>query len=199
MKKIILFLMVLSVCAFSQQSNYTHGVDAVGNALTGSFTALDTTGATDYTIVIPLDDIYPFDYSPLVLDSVTVIDGSNALNIGTLWFQFDVFVATDSCSFDIDAYTGVYGDANRTVAGIKWDATPVEIHSSAAQVGDVTTGVRIYTESSAGKLMAPHVIKLVLDLDTINNTDDITGEVGSNAFYYEVVYPAIYQIHKERR
>lgn len=199
MKKIILFLMVLCVGASAQQLNYTFGYDAVGNALTGSFTAVDTTGATDYTIIIKLDDYYPYDYNPAQYDSVTGLNGSADHTIGSIWFYWDVFAATDSCSFDVDAYAGVYGDANRTVAGVKWDATAVEVHNQTGTKGDVCDVARVYVEASAGKVLPPEIIKLVFDMDSIGNTDDAVNGVGSNAFYYRFVYPAIYQIHKERR
>ena len=188
---LLLFLLFLITTPFAQQYNYTSGYNASGVELTGSFTSLDSTGATSYTMVFPLDDIYPFDFNQAVYDSVTALGGSANSNYGTWWYHIDTDAATDSINFDIDVYTGVYGTESQMIAGIKWDAAVTKV-TDLVDDGDLTGGILIYTET--GKLHPPHVIKIVIDVDPT------VAEVSAGLdVYYEFVYPAIYQVAKERK
>ena len=191
-KLLILFFAFAFIPLFAQQLNWTFGHSTAGAQLTGVFANYDTTGGTDYTVVVLLDDYYPFDVNPLFSDDSVIIGSSDRIVIGTLWYQFDLPAATDSCSFDIDVYPGVYGDENRTVAGIKW-GTALENVNDASNKDDVTGGANIYVLTSGGKHLPPHAIKIVFDLDT-------TANRGNGAdLYYEFVYPAIYHSAKERK
>ena len=195
MKKlfVILFAFAFLTPLMAQQLNYTFGYTTTGVQETdGVIVDYDTTGATDYSIVIPLDDWYPYEVNPAVYDSATALGSSDRMVIGTLWYKFDLPAATDSCSFDIDAYPGLYGDGNRTIAGATWGAALEQVND-ASNKDDVTGAVNIYVLSSGGKHLPPHLIKLVFDLDTSANR-------GNGAdIYYEFVYTGIYQSAKERK
>lgn len=189
--KILLFIFILTSFVFAQQLNYTHGYTTAGVNDDGQFTSLDSTGATSYSVVFLLDDYYPFDFNPSVYDSVTAIGSSDKTSIGALWYFIDADEATDSTNIDVDVYTGVYGDANRTVAGIKWDGTATNCADVTGD-GDLCSGVLIYTET--GKLLPPHAIKITFDVDPT------AAEVSAGLdLYFEFVYPAVYQSAKEKK
>ena len=202
MKRIIyLFLLFFTTSLFAQQLNYVVGFNTSGVALTGSFTNLDSTGGTSYTMVFTLDDYYPYDYNPFFLidSSANSIAGGGAsaqgnadkTSLGTWWYFIDVDDVTDSINFDIDVYTGVYGTESQMIAGVKWDPTPTNC-ADIVDDGDQCGGVLIYVET--GKLLPPHVIKIVIDIDPTGKEVSAGIDV-----YYEFVHPAIYQVAKERK
>jgi hypothetical protein len=201
--KIILTIVLLTSLCFSQQLRQTFGVNSTGGALTGSFTSLDSTGATSYDIYITLDDFYPFDFNPffLVDSSGSVANGGAAaqgnadkISIGTLWYFVDADAAGDSTNIDIDVHTGVYADANRNISSAKFDATATKA-ADILGTGDLCTGVLIYTET--GKMLPPSIIRIRLDVDPA------AKEVSAGLdIYYEFVYPQIYTeqgYRKERK
>lgn len=192
MKNIIfLILFFLTTSLFAQQLDWGVGYNTSGVALTGSFTSLDSTGATSYSMVFKLENYYPFDYNPLFSDDSVIIGNSDKTSIGVWWYYIDVDDATDSINFDIDVYTGVYGTESQMIAGVKWDPTPTNC-ADIVDDGDQCGGVLIYTET--GKLLPPHVIKIVIDVDPT------AAEVSAGIdVYYEFVHPAIYQVAKERK
>ena len=199
MKKIILFLMILSAIAFGQQINYTHGYDVSGNALTGKFDNLVKTGGTSYTMVFKLDDAYPWDYYPLQLDVQAALDSSESAygnsgyyHYGTLWFLAKTQTSGDSVNLDIDLYEGIYGDANRTFAGVKWDGTATKLKDIGPGIVDVFQGIDVYAPD--GKMLPAHIIKIVIDVDPADNELDDSLDV-----YYEFAYPALIQEVKEHK
>jgi hypothetical protein len=120
--KIILCLLTLVSFAFAQQFNFTWGVDAVGTPLTGSFTSIDSTGATSYSVYLDLNDYYPgFDVNPAVYDSVTAIANSDRNVLFTLYYFIDADAATDSTNIDVDIASGVYTSTALTMAASSYD------------------------------------------------------------------------------
>jgi len=201
MKKIILFtlpvLVLLAVFSFGQQINWTHGYDTSGNALTGKFDNLLKTGGTSYEMVFKMDDIYPWDFYPLQLDVQAALDSAESVygntgywHYGTLWVQFKTQTSGDSVNCDIDLYEGVYGDANKTFANIKWDGTATKLADIGPGIVDVTQGIDVYAPD--GKLLPAHVIKIVIDVDPAAAELDDSLDV-----YYEFAYPALLQQHKD--
>jgi len=197
MKKVILFILVFTVSLFSQQLNYTFGVDAQGDALSGSFTSLDSTGATSYDIYLDLNDYYPYDVNPLVHDTQdsdstnAYLGSSDKAVIATLYYYFDADAATDSTVGDWDASSGVYSTSSLTMAGTLFDGTPVK-QSDVSGAGDLFGHINIYTES--GKLFPPEVLKITFDVDPA------VAEVSAGLdLYYRIVYPQIYKVHEERK
>jgi hypothetical protein len=193
MRKVILFILVLTVSLFSQQLNYTFGVDAQGDALSGSFTNLDSTGATSYDIYVDLNDYYPYDVNPVALgdSSDDVVGSSDVAVLATVYYYFDVDAATDSVVGDWDASSGVYSTSNLTMAATLFDATPVK-QADVSGANDIFGHINIYTES--GKLFPPEVIKITFDVDPA------AAEVSTGVdLYYRVVYPQIYKVHEERK
>ena len=103
--KVIIFLLMLTSFVFAQQLNYTFGVNGSGVALTGSFTSLDSTGATAYNVYVDLTDSYPYEVNPAVYQdsSVATVLGSSDQNVlFTLYYFIDADVAGDSTDIDID-------------------------------------------------------------------------------------------------
>lgn len=197
MRKVILFVLVLTVSLFSQQLNYTFGVDAQGDALTGSFTNLDSTGTTSYDIYLDLNDYYYVDPNPLVHDTQdsdstnAYLASSDKAVLVTVYYYFDVDAATDSLVGDWDASSGVYLTSNLTMAATKFDATPVK-QADVSGADDIFGHINVYTES--GKLFPPEVLKITFDVDPA------AAEVSAGVdLYYRVVYPQIYKVHEERK
>jgi len=190
--KVILFILTLASFVFSQQLNYTFGVDAQGDALTGSFTSLDSTGATSYSVYLDLNDYWPgFDANPAVYDSVTAIASSDKAVLFTLYYFVDADAATDSTNIDVDVASGVYTSTDLTMATTGWDATAVK-NTDITGVSDIFGHVNVYTE--AGKLYPPEVVKITFDVDPT------AKEVSAGLdIYYRIVYPQIYKVHAERK
>jgi len=189
--KIILCLLTLVSFAFAQQLNFTWGVDAVGTPLTGSFTSLDSTGATAYNVYVDLNDYYPgFDVNPAVYDSVTALGSSDQNVLFTLYYFIDADAAGDSTDIDIDASSGVYSSTALTMAATKFDGTAVK-QADVSTTGDTFGHVNVYTES--GKLYPPEVVKINFDVDPT------AAEVSAGLdIYYRIVYPQIYESAREK-
>jgi hypothetical protein len=195
--KVILFLLTFVSFAFAQQLNYTFGVDAVGSQLTGSFTSLDSTGATNYEVYVDLHDYYPgFDINPAVYDSVNSSTGSGPIAssdlavLFTLYYYIDADAATDSTNIDIDVSSGVYSSSALVMATTKFDPTPVK-QVDVVAANDVFGHVNVYTES--GKLWPPEVVKINFDVDPA------AAEVSAGLdIYYRIVYPQIYESAEEK-
>jgi len=192
--KIILCLLTLVSFAFAQQLNFTWGQDAVGTPLTGSFTSIDSTGTTSYSVYLDVNDYYPgFDMNPAVYQdsSVAVNLGSsaNAL-VATLYYFIDADAATDSTNIDIDVSGGVYTSTALTMASTSFDATPVKM-GDVTGVNDIFGHVNIYSES--GKLYPSEIYKITFDVDPT------AKEVSAGLdIYYRIVYPQIYETARER-
>jgi hypothetical protein len=189
--KIILCLLTLVSFAFAQQFNFTWGVDAVGTPLTGSFTSIDSTGATSYSVYLDLNDYYPgFDVNPAVYDSVTAIANSDRNVLFTLYYFIDADAATDSTNIDVDIASGVYTSTALTMAASSYDGTAVN-NADIVGAGDLFGHVNAYTE--AGKLWPPEVVKIVFDVDPA------AKEVSAGLdIYYRIVYPQIYESAREK-
>ena len=188
--KIIVFILMLTTFVFSQQLNYTFGVDAVGNPLSGKFTSLDSTGATNYLVYLDFNDYYMYDVNPLFSDDSVVIGTSNLAAWATLYYYIDADAATDSTNIDIDVSSGVYTSTALTMASTGFDGTPVK-QADVTGAGDIFGHVNIYTES--GKLYPPEVIKINFDVDPA------AAEVSAGLdIYYRIVYPQIYEIAREK-
>jgi len=189
--KVLLFLIMLSTFVFGQQLNYTFGESSVGVPLTVKFTSLDSTGATSYSVFLDLNDYYPgFDVNPAVYDSVTALASSDKAVLFTLYYFVDADVAGDSTDIDVDVASGVYSSTALTMAATNFDGTAVK-NADILGTGDIFGHANVYTE--AGKLYPPEVVRVVFDVDPT------ASEVSAGLdIYYRIVYPQIYQEHREK-
>ena len=192
--KVLLFLIMLSTFVFGQQLNYTFGESSVGVPLTGKFTSLDSTGATSYSVFLDLNDYYPgFDVNPAVYQdsSVAVVLGSSDQAVlFTLYYFVDADVAGDSTDIDVDVASGVYSSTALTMAATQFDGTAVK-NADILGTGDIFGHANVYTET--GKLYPPEVVRVVFDVDPT------ASEVSAGLdIYYRIVYPQIYQEHREK-
>jgi hypothetical protein len=190
--KVLIFLLTLASFTFAQQFNFTWGENGSGVPLTGSFTNLDSTGATSYSIYLDLNDYYAGfnDVNPAVYDSVTAIASSDQNVLFTLYYFIDADVAGDSTDIDIDISSGVYTSTALTMAATSFDGTPVN-NADIVGTGDIFGHVNAYTET--GKLWPPEVVKITFDVDPT------TAEVSAGLdIYYRIVYPQIYETARER-
>ena len=192
MKALIILLMLASF-TFAQQFNYTWGVDAVGTPLTGSFTSLDSTGATAYEVYLDLNDYYAGfnDVNPAVYaDSAVAIASSDQNVLFTLYYYIDADAAGDSTNIDIDVSSGLYTSTALTMASTKFDGTPVK-QADIVGVADAFGHVNVYTET--GKLWPPEIAKINFDVDPTS------AEVSAGLdIYYRIVYPQIYESAREK-
>lgn len=201
-KKIILIVMLFSTLLLGQQMKYTFGVNQNGDDLDGYWSDVDSTAATAYNIYFLLDDFYPMDLSPLVIDydmdlgnaADSTLDGTIKINSdrsiwGTFWYFLDANEATDSINSTIKTYTGVYTSSTRSIANVKWDGTAVTLETISA-VNDACKGLNIYTEATGYKQYPPEIIKIVFQ--------PASGANAGTDIYYRIAYPAIYDIHWER-
>ena len=190
--KVLIFLLTLASFTFAQQFNFTWGENGSGVPLTGSFTNLDSTGATSYNIYLDLNDYYAGfnDVNPPTYDSVTAIASSDQNVLFTLYYFIDADVAGDSTNIDIDISSGVYTSTALTMAATSFDGTPVK-NADVTGTGDIFGHVNAYTE--AGKLWPPEVVKITFDVDPT------AKEVSAGLdIYYRIVYPQIYESAREK-
>lgn len=188
--KVIVFILLLTSFVFSQQLNYTWGLDAVGEPLTGVFSSIDSTGTTSYNVYVDFNDYYPYDVNPLFSDDSVVIGSSNLTAWATLFYFIDADEATDSTNIDIDLSSGLYTSTALTVASSSYDGTPVKL-GDILEVGDIFGHVNLYTES--GKLFPPEICKITFDVDPA------AAEVSAGLdIYYRIVYPQIYENAREK-
>lgn len=190
--KALIILLTLASFTFAQQFNYTWGVDAVGTPLTGSFTSIDSTGTTSYSVYLDLNDYYAGfnDVNPYADTSGVALVSSDQNVLFTLYYCIDADAATDSTNIDVDVASGVYTSTALTMASTKFDATAVK-NADITGVSDLFGHVNVYTE--AGKLWPPEVLKITFDVDPTSQ------EVSAGLdIYYRIVYPQIYESAREK-
>lgn len=166
MKKII-FIFLLALACYGQQTNYTWGYNASGTAWNqGGSANLDSNGTI--TIVLDMQDYYFDDWYPLEVNDIytfsgsgsdstggdsswtatgsttaTVYSNSTRLYYGTLWYMFDLENSSDSIMYTIKSYPGnmtYYGGTGGriTTSNITWSSTATTIVDTTA--GTYTTG-----------------------------------------------------------
>lgn len=190
MRKIIFWLLVLVSFTFAQQLNYTWGVSATGVPLTGSFTSIDSTGTTSYSIYLDLNDYYPYDVNPIASDDSVLIGSSDQNVLFTLYYLIDVDESGDSTEIDVDIASGLYTSTALTMASTSYDPTPVN-NGDLQGTEDIFGHINVYTET--GKLFPPEVIRITFDVDPT------VAEVSAGIdIYYRIVYPQIYESAREK-
>jgi hypothetical protein len=223
MKKLIVLLMLFAIPLFAQQLNYTWGCIQGGTAYDGAGLAfIDTTNGTTNDIYIDLNDWYPgFDINPLVSNDVLTITGSsendsagvdsiygsttsttiissNLFYIGTFYVAFDNqgvgAPTTDSLKYTIKAYPGVHTAASRMFAGVDW-GTAVTLETIAT-VNDYFSVNNVYVHATKYKHYPPECIKLEIAPTGGAKTANCDDSTFVN---WRFAYPAIYQVHKERK
>lgn len=197
MKKIFLFLLILTVAGFSQQINHTVGTNLAGTAVR-SIVYLDTTAATTNEIYVDLDDWYPIDLNPAVYDSATALINSNLLWLGTFYVSFDNqgtgSPTTDSLAgITIKATPGIYTTASKSLASADWgSAITLE---TVRQAGDYFAINNVYVHATKYKLIPPELLRLQINAPAASDTDCDD----STAVYWKFSYPAIYHEHEVQK
>ena len=225
MKKLILFILILTVAipVMAQQLNHTWGLkETSGDAWDGDgITFIDTTTGTTNVFIFDINDFSPgFDINPLVSNDVLTITGSSGdtvgvdsiygsttstTNINSDRFYLGTFYAffnnegvkapaTDSLKYTVAVYPGVYADNAKSVASIEF-GTAVTLETIAT-AGDYMSINNVYLHATKYKHYPPEVIKIVI-APTGGAKSDACDD--STHVSWDFVYPAIYQIHKERR
>jgi len=195
MKKFLFVFLIMALPLFSQQINYTWGLQADGSYYTGNgITYIDTTTGTTNNIYVDLLDYYPIDYNPLFSDDSVVIVNSDRMYIGTLYVNFDnkgADASNDSILFTIKAYPGIYTSSTKPLVGAAWgSAVTLE---TIARKGDYFSVNNVYLSSTKYKHLPPPLIKLEIAPIGRAGADD------STAVDWSFAYPAIYKVHEERK
>lgn len=193
MKKIIVFILLFTLCAFGQQINYSLGKKLTsGDAWTlAGINHLDTLAATTYSFVFDLNDFYWMDVLPLVDTTGVALLNSNLQYLGTFYGYFDCTNAADSLMYVLSAYPGVYGLDNKSDATIDWgSAITLE---TIRRADDYLSINNVYIHATKYKLFPPEVIKIVISQTADSDKDD------SIHFDWKYAYPAIIQTVKERK
>lgn len=219
MKKIFLFLIILTIAGFSQQLNHTWGVDVSGSAMT-KIAEIDTTAATTNTFYVDIDDFYFVDWYPLTVTDVMTITGSSSDTvgvdsiygsstqtvysnstrqyIGTLYTYFDNWgvkaPTTDSLAgYTINVAPGVYNSTSYSIANVDWGTNVVL--ETVRQAGDYLSIKNVYVHASVGKSLPPRILRFQINAPATSNTNlDDSTEVS-----WDFVYPAIYHVHEVQK
>jgi hypothetical protein len=191
--KILLILFVLVFTVFAQQINHDWGMSTTGvrNSVPVK-TDIDTTATSGWTVVFDIADYYPFDIFPYKDTSGVALLNSDRATFGTLRTYFDVQNAADSAIYTIKLYEGMYSNADKSPASIKYEETAVTLRT--VRSVDAFFQDNVYFGSTAYKQYPPEVFKIVIakvaeDTDCDDSTD----------VYIDYAYPAIYQQYKERK
>jgi len=209
MKKIFILMLLFPLILLGQQLNHTWGYTTAGVAYTQVGSA-DADSGDVISIVFDLQDWYPLDWNPLVLDVQASSDSSEAAHglssytfIGTFWLRLDAENATDSTGHAIFAYPGnmIYypGTGGRiTATNLNFSTTATTLLDTTAGVNDVQWQfVNVYVNSSADvnsatvKYLPPEFLRIDIEFQT--NVDD------SLDVYWDFVYPASKQFDQEMR
>lgn len=197
MKKIFVLLLALAVPLMAQQVNYTYGVNLAGADYGGAgLVYIDTTTGTTNNIYVDINDFYWIDVNPLRTNDTTgaVLLNSDRSVFGTFYCNFDNQGAdptADSVLFTIKVYPGVYSTASKSLAMAKW-GTAVTLETIEA-IGDQFTVNNVYLHATKYKHFPPEVLKFEIAPIGRADADD------STAVHWRYAYPALLQVHKERK
>ena len=184
MKKIIVFILLLSISVFAQQIRHTWGQKITsGNPWNGAvYTALfDTVTANRIRLVVDINDFYFGGTQFKLIDT---------LYVGTLYQYYDAQNAADSTMALIKACPGLYSDETKSIANIKL-GTAITCETVRV-VGDKMAITPIYI-STDQKLFPPEVIEISLKGVTDSDFDD------SCDVYLDFAYPQLLQQYRERK
>lgn len=205
----IIFILLLSLLAIAQQVNYTWGLKTSGLDWSGAgITRIDTTTGTTNDIVIDLNDFYWMDVYPVETNATAdfgsggdstfaaaLYANSTRYYVGTFFTNFDnvgsASPTTDSVLFTVKAYPGVYSTASKAVSGVKYGVAVTL--QTIREAGDYFAANSVYIHASLAKSFPPEVIKLEIAPIGVSDADDSTN------VNWRFAYPALYQVHKERK
>ena len=197
--KILIFLMAFVSFCFSQQLNYTWGMNSVGTLYTGAETAyIDTTDDTYTDIMVDLSDYFwGNDIGPAVTTDSANTDylmNSDRFILGTVYVNFDnqgtASPTTDSLHYTISATPGMYNTASRAVSGCKWgSAVTLE---TVDQAGDYLAINNVYLHATKYKHFPPEIIRLRIAPIDYAGLDD------STAVNWRFVYPQVIEEYGDR-
>ena len=176
MKRIILFLMILILPLFAQQTNHTWGYTTAGAAYTQGG-SIDVDSAATTNIVLDLQDYYFMDFFPVAIyDSNVVVLNSTRLFYGTFWLYVEVETATDTTSINVNAYPGftTYHPNDETrinTTNLTFGSTASAVLNESAYTADDRQWfpINVYMNYTAGKFLPPEFIKLAITFDTASN------------------------------
>lgn len=206
---IIIILLIIPFTLFGQQWNHTWGYTTAGVAYTQTgYQGADSSTSID--IIIDLQDLYPMDWNPLVLENQPSLDSSETVYnvsaytyLGTFWWMIDAENATDSTGHTIKAYPGFMtyypGTGDRiSTSNITFSTTATTLLSETAEVNDIQWRfVNVYVNSSADassqttKHGPPEFVKINISFQTM--------AADSMDVYWDDVYPAVYQREQSNR
>jgi len=203
MKKLFLILalvLIFTIPGFTQQINYDRGTDLSGTAYS-VVCKQDADSSTTWNILFDLQDYYFRDWNPSVYDSITALNNSDALFIGTLWYMVDAAQAADSATLYIEAYPGftIYddNDNNRyetTEQNFSTTAITLRDSSSDFSKGDIQwTPINIYLNAST-RVLPPEFLKVKMGFN-INSFDGAS----SGDIYWRLAYFAVYEREQTNR
>jgi hypothetical protein len=209
MNKYFFLLLLLPILVFGQQLNHSWGYTTAGVAYTQTGYP-DADSTTTINIIFDLQDWYPLDWNPLVLDVQAALDSSETAHglsaytfLGTFWYRIDAAGANDSTTYQVLSYPGnmIYysGSGNRiTATNLNFSTTATTLVSTTTSKGDIQWSfVNVYVNSSADKNsitvkhLPPEFLKISIPFNT--QADDLID------VYWDFVYPSVYQREQSYR
>jgi hypothetical protein len=194
MKKLLFLFLIFPILAFSQQINYTWGQTTAGVAYNQE--GVQYCDSARIQIIFDMQDYYPIDFSPLFSDDSVIIQASNLTFLGTFWYYFDAYRATDSTNYYVIAKSGnmIYqpNNASRiTATNLFFGADSTIIVTAARAKGDFTGWkfVNVYVNNglnanaAARKCLPPEFVEV--DINWLG------GAADSMNVYWNFAYPAV--------